>query len=131
MKNWTGIFGQHSVIEILDRLIESSYIPHALLFTGLSGVGKEFMAIRFAQALNSQDQTIENQERISNFIGNFAEPYIKYILPLPRGKNENDTSGPFEKLSAEENELYWEELNKKIKNPYHKIEMHRVVIFIR
>ena len=125
MKNWTGIFGQHSVIEILDRLIESSYIPHALLFTGLSGVGKEFMAIRFAQALNSQDQPIENQERISNFIGNFAEPYIKYILPLPRGKNENDTSGPFEKLSAEENELYWEELNKKIRNPYYKIEMQR------
>jgi DNA polymerase-3 subunit delta' len=125
MKNWTGIYGQLSVIEILNRLIESSYIPHALLFTGSSGVGKEFMALRFAQALNSYNQPTENLERISNIISNFAEPYIKYILPLPRGKNENDSSGPFEKLSAEENESYWEELTKKIKNPYYKIEMQR------
>jgi DNA polymerase III subunit delta' len=125
MKNWTGIYGQLSVIEILNRLIESSYIPHALLFTGLSGVGKEFMALRFAQALNSHNQPIETKEKIINFINNFAEPYIKYILPLPRGKNENDASGPFEKLSVEENELYWEELTKKIKNPYYKIEMQR------
>jgi DNA polymerase III subunit delta' len=125
MKNWTGIYGQVSVIEILNRLIESSYIPHALLFTGLSGVGKEFMALRFAQALNSLNQPVENQEKITNFINNFTEPYIKYILPLPRGKNENDSSAPFEKLSAEENELYWEELTKKIKNPYYKIEMQR------
>ena len=125
MNYWSGIYGQTSVINILNRLLENSSIPHAFLFTGLPGVGKEFTAIRFAQTLNSNNETTADSERISNLISNFTEPYVKYILPLPRGKNETDTSGPFEKLSAEENETYWEELGKKIKNPYYKIQMQR------
>ncbi len=125
MNYWSGIYGQTSVINILNRLLDSSSIPHAFLFTGLPGVGKEFTAIRFAQTLNSNNETTADSERISNLISNFTEPYVKYILPLPRGKNETDTSGPFEKLSAEENETYWEELGKKIKNPYYKIQMQR------
>ncbi len=125
MNNWQGIYGQKPVINILERLIENSSIPHALLFSGLSGVGKELVAIRFAQALNSSCLLSEEADHANNLISNFAEPYIKYILPLPRGKNEIDTSGPFEKLSAEENETYWEELNKKIKNPYYKIQMQK------
>ena len=125
MNYWSGIYGQTSVINILNRLLDNSSIPHAFLFTGLPGVGKEFTAIRFAQTLNSNNETTADSERISNLISNFTEPYVKYILPLPRGKNETDTSGPFEKLSAEENETYWEELGKKIKNPYYKIQMQR------
>ena len=125
MNYWSGIYGQTSVINILNRLLDNFSIPHAFLFTGLPGVGKEFTAIRFAQTLNSNNETTADSERISNLISNFTEPYVKYILPLPRGKNETDTSGPFEKLSAEENETYWEELGKKIKNPYYKIQMQR------
>ena len=78
MKNWTGIFGQLSVIEILNKLIESSSIPHALLFTGLSGVGKEFMAIRFAQALNSLNRDVQNQQRINNLINNCLHNFLFY-----------------------------------------------------
>ena len=125
MNYWSGIYGQTSVINILNKLLDNSSIPHAFLFTGLPGVGKEFTAIRFAQALNSNYDLSEDSAKISNLISNFSEPYIKYILPLPRGKNETDTSGPFEKLSVEENENYWEELGKKIKNPYYKIQMQR------
>ncbi len=113
MNNWSGIYGQIPVINILNKLLDNSSVPHAFLFTGLSGVGKEFTAIKFAQALNSYDTSTKDSEKISNLISNFAEPYIKYILPLPRGKNETDTSGPFEKLSTEENETYWKELREK------------------
>ncbi len=123
MQNWQGIYGQRSVINTLTKLIENSSVPHALLFSGLSGVGKDFTAIRFAQALNSNNLPGEEAAVVNNLINNFNEPYIKYILPLPRGKNENEASGPFEKLSAEENENYWEELNKKISNPYYKIQI--------
>jgi len=125
MNNWSGIYGQIPVINILNKLLDNSSVPHAFLFTGLSGVGKEFTAIKFAQALNSYDTSTKDSEKISNLISNFAEPYIKYILPLPRGKNETDTSGPFEKLSTEENETYWKELREKINNPYYKIHIQR------
>ncbi len=123
MNNWSGIRGQSDVLAILNKLLESSTVPHALLFSGLSGVGKEFTAIRFAQALNKHNLQSQDSEKISNLINNYSEPYVKYILPLPRGRNETETSGPFEKLSAEENETFWEELTRKIKNPYYKIQM--------
>ncbi len=125
MNNWSGVYGQTPVINILNKLLESSSVPHAFLFTGLNGVGKEFTAIKLAQALNSQNQLQEDSERINKLISNLSEPYIKYIIPLPRGKGETDTSRPFEKLSAKENETFWEKLDKKAKNPYYKIQMEK------
>jgi len=121
--DWNGIYGQESVKNILERLIKNSSIPHAFLFYGANGIGKEYTAIKFAQNLNNCLITPEESEKISKQIATFSEPYIKYITPLPRGKSETDTSGPFEKLSAEENELYHEELAKKIQNPYYKIRV--------
>ncbi len=120
---WEGIYGQTSVINILTKLIDNSKIPHALLFTGSDGVGKEFTAIRFAQALNAKFSATDESEKANNLISRYTEPYIKYITPLPRGKNETESNGPFEKLSSEENELFHSQLSEKIKNPYFKIQI--------
>ena len=116
---WNGIFGQQSVLEILDKLISSSNIPNALLFTGIDGIGKEFTAIKFTSTLNASGKT--DSEHLERIISSYAEPYVKYIYPLPRGKNESDDNGPFEKLSADDLDLIKEELQKKIENPYYKI----------
>jgi DNA polymerase-3 subunit delta' len=118
---WKGTYGQHSVLDILDRLILSSNIPHAFLFTGIDGVGKEFTAIKFIAAVNSIDNT--NSGHIDQVISAFSEPYVKFIFPLPRGKNETDESGPFEKLSSDDLDLIKEELQKKKENPYYKLSI--------
>ena len=47
------INGQQRVKKILSNFNSISKIPHALLFTGPDGVGKENFAIRFAQSINS------------------------------------------------------------------------------
>ncbi len=120
-ENWKGIYGQYSVKVLLNSLISSEKIPHAFLFKGNDGVGKEFTAIRLAQTINTHNLPPEKVEHISQLIRNLNEPYIKYIFPLPRGRNETETSGPMEKLSQEENELIKEELGAKIRNPYHRI----------
>ena len=92
-------------------------------FKGNDGIGKEFTAIRFAQAINIHNLPPEKGNHISQFIRNLSEPYIKYIFPLPRGRNETETSGPMEKLSQEDNDLVKEELEAKVKNPYHRIKI--------
>ena len=120
---WSGIYGQEPVKLILDSLVTSDKIPHAFLFKGNEGVGKEFSAIRFAQALNTNHSKPELQQHINQHIQNLNEPYVKYIFPLPRGKNETESSGPMEKLTQEENELIKSELVEKIRNPYHKIKI--------
>ena len=46
-----NIPGQDRVKKTLNNFIESNSIPHAFLFSGIDGVGKENAAIKFAQAL--------------------------------------------------------------------------------
>ncbi len=123
--NWDKLYGQTLVKEILTNLIDSNKIPHAILFSGIDGVGKDFAAINFAQNLNSKYISPENSNHINNLISNFSEPYIKYIYPLPRGKNETDSTGPTEKLSADDIQIVKDEISKKIKNPYYKISIPR------
>ena len=120
-KSWKGICGQRSVLDILDRVILSSNIPHAFLFTGIDGIGKEYTAMKFSAVVNTIDS--DNQSHIEQIITSYSEPYIKYIYPLPRGKNETDESNPFEKLSSDELDLIKEELQKKKDNPYYKLSI--------
>lgn len=118
-----NINGQQRVKKILSNFNSVSKIPHALLFTGPDGVGKENFAIRFAQSVNSNLLNAEKKERVLNQISNLSEPFVKYIIPLPRGKNETDSDTPTAKLSNDEMDLLHEELGKKIKNGYHKIKL--------
>lgn len=118
-----NINGQQRVKKILSNYNLVSKIPHALLFTGPDGVGKENFAIRFAQSVNSTLLNEEKKERVLNQISNLSEPFVKYIIPLPRGKNETDSDTPTAKLSNDEMDLLHEELSKKIKNGYHKIKL--------
>ena len=116
-----GIIGQENARNILNNLIETSQIPHAFLFQGKEGVGKELIAVKFAQAVNKK--LLQDNNPIVKQIANLTEPYIKFIFPLPRGKNETDTCSPFEKLSQADIQLIHEELNKKIENLYYKIKI--------
>jgi len=118
-----NIRGQQRVKNILSDFNSTSNIPHALLFTGLEGVGKEAIAIRFAQLVNSVLLDGNEKERVLKMISNLSEPYLKYILPLPRGKNETDSDGPTDKLSKDEIDLLREELQNKIDNPYYIISL--------
>lgn len=118
------IHGHSKAKDLLSGFLASGKVPHALLFTGIDGIGKDYLAIRFAQALNSmwiKDSVTLNL--INSRINNLEEPYIKYIIPLPRAKNETDETGPTEKFSEDEMELLREELQKKIKNPYYKFRL--------
>jgi len=115
--------GQKRVKQILSNFNSISKIPHALLFSGIEGIGKEFFAIRFAQSVNSKISSVEKNEKILNQISNLAEPYVKYIIPLPRGRNETESDGSTDNLSSDEIELLQEELNKKIANPFYNFTL--------
>ena len=48
---WEGIKGHSYQKRVLERYLEAAKVPHCLLFSGVSGVGKKMMALEFAQAL--------------------------------------------------------------------------------
>jgi len=57
-------------VRILTTIIRNGNIPHALLFTGIEGVGKQTTAMAFAMALNctaqirSAERGMQNQEKV-------------------------------------------------------------------
>lgn len=115
--------GQEKVKNILNGFLSVAKIPHAFLFTGSDGVGKEFFAINFAKSLVSLSTKEPATDKIISQIENLAEPFVKFIFALPRAKNEIDSSSPTEKLTSDELEFIREQLGLKIKNPYHKISI--------
>ena len=52
MKGFESILGQDGPVRILNRLLKLGKIPHAMLFTGIDGVGKRMTAAALAMALN-------------------------------------------------------------------------------
>ena len=115
-----GIYGQEPVKEILYRFLIHKSKPQALLFTGAWGVGKEFMAIRFANLINSM-KTPDSLPAIAK--DSIQGDRFMFICPLPVGKNETSADDPYEKLSNSEIELIQEQFRIKEENPYHKIKI--------
>lgn len=107
------IIGQTHAVNQLKELIKNKRIPHALLFSGPSGVGKFFSAIHFIKATTY----IEHEKRISNF----EEPFVKYIIPLPRGKDEKPEHSATERLTEKQIEDLRNQLELKKTNLYHKV----------
>ena len=117
-----NIPGQERVKKTLRNFVISDIIPHAFLFSGIAGVGKENAAIKFVQSI-VQKVNGKQAEKNSRQIELLSEPHVKFIFPLPRGKNETDSSTPTEKLSQDELELLREQIEIKIKNPFHKVSI--------
>ena len=113
-----GIKGQESALNLLTEIHSKKRIPNALLFSGTEGVGKFYSAIQFLKLLNSDsDQTTIRK------ISNLSEPFVKYILPLPRGKNETNSDTPTSKLSQDILDDINYQISLKVENPYHKIQI--------
>jgi DNA polymerase-3 subunit delta' len=119
------IIGNDRVKLILTNIIKSGNIPHAFLFTGEDGVGKENAVLAFTKVLNTSNPKELKNAKITSLIQNLTEPYIKYIFPLPRGKNETDQSDPYEKLTEDDIESINLELKKKSENPFYKPNIPR------
>jgi DNA polymerase-3 subunit delta' len=121
MNGFESLVGQKRVKEELSKIIGSSKLPHSFLFYGTKGVGKFHTAITLIELLNSKSSTLNDHTK--NKIYSLQEPYIKYIIPLPRGKNENANDSALEKLSKETFELYKSELSTKLRNHYYNISL--------
>lgn len=113
---------QNKVKKQLNKILISRRVPHAFIFSGLSGVGKFNTAIQFAK---STYQTFSNeiQEKYFQRIDELQEPLIKLILPLPRGKSEVNEDSGIDKLSKEILEDIKTEISKKAKNHYYEINI--------
>ena len=117
---WESIYEQENAKEILKGIHNSRRVPHAFLFYGPDGVGKFLTALQFAKLMYSNID-IPGQKNIVKKISHLQEPYLKLVLPLPRGRGESSDDSSTEKLTKEQLESLKEEIDKKVENPYYRI----------
>lgn len=122
-KFFSEIVEQEKAKTILEKIYQSRRVPHAFLFYGKEGVGKFNTAVQFAKLLNSGVNLLNLNSALDDKISSLREPYIKLILPLPRGKGEGGDDSPFDKLPKEVIETISQEIKTKSINPYHKISI--------
>jgi DNA polymerase-3 subunit delta' len=127
---WPRVIGQERVKRILLSAMRSGRLPHAYLFYGNDGVGKDAMALEFARALHCEKGWEEACGTCSSCrkMSTLQHPDVRLVVALPVGKGEKSDDGPLAKLSEAEIRTIQEQLKLKGEDPYYRMSIPRANI---
>jgi DNA polymerase-3 subunit delta' len=122
---WSSVIGQERVKKLLKSAIQHDRLPHAFLFFGPAGVGKDALAIELARTLNCEKSDIEGCGNCLSCrrIDKLQHPKLKLVFALPVGKSERVGDPPLEKLDKDDFEIVKKQIGEKAKDPYHEISV--------
>ena len=121
-----------NIFLMLSNTIAQNRLPHAIIFYGKEGIGKEAHAIEFSALLNCKN--IINKRACGNCshcirIKTFQHANVKIITPMPPSKKSINIDGSsIHSLSSVQLKNYQNALQKKGKNPYYKISLRAQTI---
>ncbi len=124
---WNRVLGQRRVKSILLGAIRSKRLPHAYLFVGNEGVGKDAMALELARTIHCVKKQEEACGECPSCLKmqSLQHPDVKLITALPTGKNEKSEDGPLDKVAVADIQVIQEQYKLKAENPYHRIDIPR------
>ncbi|HNW61192.1 MAG TPA: DNA polymerase III subunit delta' [bacterium] len=98
--SFAQIIGQNRPKEILARALQTGQIPHAYLFTGPAGVGKEALAIEMAKAIlcSSGGERPCDDCSACRRVGRFGHPDFLYLFPMPKTASVEEERGVLDSL---------------------------------
>jgi DNA polymerase-3 subunit delta' len=116
------------VKETLLAARRSGRLPHAYLFYGGEGVGKDAAALELARVLRCERGGEEACGECSSCVrmATMQHPDVHLIIPLPRGSQEKDDDEPMAKLTEGDVRTVQEQLRLKGADPYHRIQIPRM-----
>ena len=101
------IIGQEAAKQQLRQAVREGRIPHAQLFTGISGIGKLQLALAYAQYINCPHRTEEDSCGTCPTClqyGHFQHPDLHFAFPIVKtdaGDTCNDFLEPWRKMILE------------------------------
>ena len=104
----------------LEVMVQNNKLPHALLFHGNDGIGKEAHALELAGLLNNMNDTAQLAK-----IKNFQHPNIHLIIPMPREKTINKKSSAIDCLTDKSLNHLIEMKKNKMSAPYALIQFEK------
>ena len=122
---WPRVIAQPRVKHNLLSALRIGRLPHAYLFYGPEGVGKDAMAIELARTIHCETgrETPCGSCSACIRIGTMQHPDVRLVTPLPRGKDEQADDLPLAKLSSDQVALVRSEYRKKGEDPYHRVDV--------
>lgn len=120
--SWDSVIGQPRVKSLLRSQFESGRIPHAMLFHGPEGSGKDAAALLFARALNCREGGFEPCGSCPDCVGmaTLRHPRLKLVFPMPSKDDESSAVDKFTEAELEEMNTL---IETKAENPYHPLGM--------
>jgi DNA polymerase-3 subunit delta' len=120
---WPVVIGQHRVKELLRRAFEAQRIPHAYLFIGPDGVGKDAMAVELARTINCEhlDRAPCGTCGSCLKMTSLQHPNLSLVFALPTGKAGSETT--LGGLTAGDIETIQRQLRLKAANLYYDIQI--------
>jgi DNA polymerase-3 subunit delta' len=106
---------------------QSGRLPHAYLFYGGEGVGKDAAALELARVLRCERGGEEACGQCSSCLrlASMQHPDVRLIVALPRGSQEKDDDEPLAKLAPADVRIVQEQLRLKGADPYYRIQIPR------
>ena len=122
--SWDSVLGQQRVKHLLRSQFDSGRIPHAMLFHGPEGTGKDAAAIMLARALNCREGGFEPCGRCPDCQTTAAlrHPRLKLVFPMPSKPDEDSAVDKFSEAEIEELNA---QIDAKADNPYHHLGMSK------
>ena len=124
---WPRVIGQERVKRILQGAIAAHRLPHALLFHGNEGSGKDAMALEVARVLHCERGEVDACGVCGSCLRleGLQHPDVRLVTALPVGKLEKSDDPPLLRLTQDEIQTIREEYRRKGANPYHRINIPR------
>ena len=120
------VVGQGRLKELFQRLIEGGKLPHALLFYGPEGSGKEAAALELGRFLLCQGENPPCGECPScHRLQRFEHPDFFHLFPIQSPKGDYERGGWEAAMSEEQISAYRAEVEKKAGNYYYAMNMPR------
>jgi DNA polymerase-3 subunit delta' len=124
------VIGQRRVKQALRGALRSGRVPHAYLFWGGEGVGKDAMAIELARVLHCEHGGEEACDTCDSCVrmDSLQHPDVRLVVPLPVGKGEESGDDPMIRLTETETRSVQEQFREKARNPYYRMSVPRATI---
>lgn len=124
---WPRVIGQERVKEALLRDIQAGRLPHAILFHGPAGSGKDAMALELARVLHCERNGSEACGECGSCVRmqSMQHPDVHFVTALPRGKDEDPGDGPLDKVEQSDVRAIRAALEAKAKQPYLRLAIPR------
>jgi DNA polymerase-3 subunit delta' len=118
-----SVLGQEHITQHLLHAFQRRHLPHAMIFGGPEGSGKDAVALEMAKLILCPNQKGDDGCSSCRRAAKIIHPDLQFIVPLPRSTGDATDQPLGVKLTRSAEEELNHQLQEKAQNPYLGIQL--------